>query len=113
MVAKSNHRGFWDWVIQRVSALIIGAYAIFLLVYFISYRPVYYAQWHDLYNHILIKCITFIVIISVLWHAWIGLWTVLTDYVHHKPLRLLLEIIICLLLLGYFAFALETLWGLS
>lgn len=112
MVAKTNHRGFWDWIIQRVTALIIGAYALFLLSYFIAYRPVYYAQWHNLYNHIFMKCITFIVILSVLWHAWIGLWTVLTDYLG-KPLRLVLEILIFLLLLGYFAFAIETLWGLA
>lgn len=112
MVGKANHRGFWDWIIQRVSAILIGGYALFLMGYFVIYQPIYFAQWQGLYNHILMKCISFIVIISVLWHAWIGLWTVLTDYVHHKGLRLLIEIFICLLLLGYFAFAVETLWGL-
>lgn len=113
MVAKANHRGFWDWIIQRVSAILVGAYALFLMGYFVIYQPIYFAQWQSLYNHILMKCLTFLVIVSVLWHAWIGLWTVLTDYVHHKPLRLLLEIIIFLLLVGYFAFAIETLWGLA
>jgi succinate dehydrogenase / fumarate reductase membrane anchor subunit len=113
MVAKMNQRGLWDWIIQRVTAILVGAYTLFLLGYFLSYRPIYFAQWSGLYNHIFMKIITFIIIISVLWHAWIGLWTVLTDYVHRKPIRLLLEIIICLLLLGYFAFAIETLWGIS
>jgi succinate dehydrogenase / fumarate reductase, membrane anchor subunit len=113
MVVKTNQRGFWDWIIQRVTAILIGAYAIFLMGYFIMYQPIYFAQWHGLYNHILMKCITFIVILSVLWHAWIGLWTVLTDYVKNKALRLLLEIIIFILLAGYFAFAIETLWGLA
>lgn len=113
MVSSVNHRGFWDWIIQRVSAVLIGAYAIFLLAYFMTYQPIYFAQWSNLYHHIFMKIITFIVIVSVLWHAWIGLWTVLTDYVHHKLLRLFLEIVICLLLLGYFAFAIDTLWGIS
>ncbi len=113
MVANTNQRGYWDWIIQRVTAILIGGYTLFLLAYFVMYQPIYYAQWSGLYNHIVMKICTFIVILSVLWHAWIGLWTVLTDYIHHKPTRLLLEIIICLLLLGYFAFAIETLWGLA
>lgn len=110
MVAKMSHRGLVDWLVQRVTALLIGAYTIFILIYFLSNQHTYFVQWHELFHHTAMKIFTFIVLLSVMWHAWIGLWTVLTDYVNHVALRLGLEIIILLLLVGYLAWGFEILW---
>lgn len=56
------------------------------------------------------KIVTFIVLLSILWHAWIGLWTVFTDYVKNRPIRLILEILVSLLLIVYLAWVAEILW---
>jgi len=107
---SSSDRGVSDWLVQRVTALLIGAYAIFILIYFFVNKPLYYAQWHELFHHVFMKIFSFLVLISIVWHAWIGLWTVFTDYVKSAAIRLVLEIIVILLLVGYLSWGFEILW---
>lgn len=111
MVTTSmSNRGISDWLVQRVTALLIGAYAVFILSYFFFNKPLYFAQWHDLFHNVFMKIFSFMVLISIVWHAWIGLWTVFTDYVKNAALRLTLEIIVILLLVGYLSWGFEILW---
>ncbi len=110
MVAHSNHRGLHDWLVQRVTALVIGLYTIFILIYLLRNQPTYYAQWHALFHHPVMKISTFIVLLSVMWHAWIGLWTVFTDYVKNVTVRLTLQVLVILLLVGCLAWGFEILW---
>jgi succinate dehydrogenase / fumarate reductase, membrane anchor subunit len=105
-----NHRGLRDWMAQRITALLIGAYTIFILVYLLRNQPTYFAQWHGLFHHTFMKVFTFIVLLSVMWHAWIGLWTVFTDYVKNVAVRLTLEVLVILLLVGYLAWCFEIFW---
>lgn len=111
MVKKVDRRGLYDWVIQRVSAVLIGVYALFLMTYFLLHEPLHYSIWHDLFAKTPMKIITIVVLISILWHAWIGLWTVLTDYVKNRMVRLLLEAIIIAALLVYLFWCFDILWG--
>lgn len=113
MVEMKNDRGFHEWIVQRVSAVIIGIYAAFLLVYLLCHSPLHYSVWHALFVHITMKIATFVVLISILWHAWIGLWTVFTDYIKKTVVRLSLEIAVILLLLSYLAWCLDILWGIK
>jgi len=110
MVADINRRGLYEWVVQRVSAVFIGVYSIYLFIYFLAHQPLSYSAWHALFIHVSMKIITVIVLLSLLWHAWIGLWTVLTDYVKRRLVRFLLETLIIILLLSYFIWCIETLW---
>ncbi len=111
MVSKVSHAGFRDWLAQRVTAIIIGAYAVFILSYLATYQPVYFAQWFRLFHHPAMKVATFITLLSITWHAWIGLWTVFTDYVKPRAVRLFLEVIVAIVLVGYLAWLLEIMWG--
>ena len=111
MVSHSNHRGLHEWLVQRVSALLIGIYTIFIFVYLLRNQPTYFAQWHQLFHHVVMKIATFIVLLSVMWHAWIGLWTVFTDYVKNYVLRLTLEVIVLLLIVSYLSWGFEILWA--
>ena len=111
MVKKIDRRGFHEWLVQRVSAVLIGAYAIFLFLYFLTHQPLQYVVWHNLFSHLALKIITIIILLSILWHAWIGLWTVLTDYVKNGSVRLMLEIIIIAILLSYLIWCFDALWG--
>lgn len=101
MVSPVSHRGFRDWLIQRTTAILIGLYAIGLIIYVFNHADMTFATWQQLFSHMWMKIATIIALVSVLWHAWIGLWTVFTDYVKCKKLRLVLEVIVCLLLVFY------------
>jgi len=97
----SRHAGgFKSWLLQRVSAVYIGLFTLYLLVRLIGLPPENYLQWKAwfLSTPMLIGFLLFILFILV--HAWIGIRDVLIDYVHPTGLRLTL-----LSLLGIFLMA--------
>lgn len=105
-----SRRGFHDWVVQRATAVIVGLYLIFLVGFVGLHYPVDYVNWHQLFSTTGMKVATIIVMLSVIWHAWIGLWTVFTDYVHHCAIRLLLEILVVIALVGYVVWCVDILY---
>lgn len=111
MGLKNNTRGLFEWIVQRTSAVLIGAYAIFLLCFFATHHPLHYPEWSQLFSSVTMRIITILVVLAILWHAWIGLWTVFTDYVKCGCVRLLLQIAVILLLISYFLWCLDAFWG--
>ena len=111
MGLKYNNRGLLDWIVQRTSAIVIGAYTIFLFAFFVTHHPLHYLEWSNLFSSVTMRVITIIVVLAVLWHAWIGLWTVFTDYVKNGYVRLVLQLAVILLLIGYFVWCLDAFWG--
>lgn len=111
MVAKVVDRsGFRDWVIQRLTALVLGVYTIVIIGYLLAYQPLTYEQWYTFFHHLGMKIFTVAAVLCILWHAWIGLWTIFTDYVKPKAVRYTLEFFVIVLLLAYLVWAIEILW---
>jgi succinate dehydrogenase / fumarate reductase membrane anchor subunit len=102
--------GLRDWLVQRVSAVILAAYFIFLLAYFILHPHLQYAGWQQLFACNLMRIFTLLALLSLVGHSWIGIWTVITDYIKCAWARLLLEVILILALLGYLFWGIEILW---
>ncbi len=107
----ASRRGFHEWIVQRVSAVLIGIYAVFVFTFLLMHSPMSFSDWSALFSNLSMKISTVIVLIAILWHAWIGLWTVFTDYVKNNAVRLLLETLVILALLGYFVWCVDALWG--
>jgi len=104
--------GMHDWLIQRVSAIVLAVYTLFLVVYCMAYSPLHYEQWSALFAHPLMRVASFIAMLSIVYHTWVGMWTVLTDYIKCTTLRLTLHTLIILALFGYLAWCTAILWGL-
>jgi succinate dehydrogenase / fumarate reductase membrane anchor subunit len=98
-VTNCTRNGLGDWLLQRVSALVIGAYAIFLAVFFLAHCPMTYATWKSLFSCLWFEIFTTLVLFSIVGHAWVGIWTVLTDYIKCASLRVVLEVLMILFLL--------------
>lgn len=111
MVMRHSKKGFNEWMIQRVSALIIAAYTVFIVSYLALHMPLTYRLWLQLFSSAWVRVSTIVVVIAILWHAWIGLWTVFTDYIKHTRLRIMLQVLLCLLLLTYAVWCLDIMWG--
>ncbi len=111
MVMEIDRRGFRDWFVQRVTAILIGIYFIVLMGFLLSFHPISFIKIHGLFSNMVMRVFTLIVLISILWHAWIGLWTVFTDYVTCKFFRLILQTAVCFLNLAYIIWALKFLWA--
>ncbi|OGT54263.1 MAG: succinate dehydrogenase, hydrophobic membrane anchor protein [Gammaproteobacteria bacterium RIFCSPHIGHO2_12_FULL_41_15] len=114
-VTNLSRNGLSDWLIQRVSAVIIGIYLVFIVGYLLGHtigtRPITYQVWHHLYQSEIMKIATIMVVLSVAAHTWIGMWTVFTDYIKATWLRLILQISLVVLLLGYVVWCFGILWG--
>ena len=73
--------GLSNWLLQRISALIMSAYLIFMVVYFFVNPSPSYEQWLGLHSSLAIRIFSLLTILSIAAHASLGVWCVLTDYI--------------------------------
>lgn len=106
-----NHQGLRDWIIQRISAILMAVYFIGLIVYVVSHPGLSFAEWHSLFAHTGMKIATIIVLLALMWHAWIGVWTILTDYVKPYVIRAILNFFVLLMLASCFLWGVLILWS--
>jgi len=106
-----NHQGLRDWLFQRMSAVFMAVYVIGLLIYFVLHPEITYYDWHNLFTYLWMKAATLLFFLSLLVHAWVGMWTIFTDYVTCPVARLTLNTIVFFALTGFFFAALLILWG--
>ncbi|STQ79392.1 Succinate dehydrogenase hydrophobic membrane anchor subunit [Hafnia alvei] len=57
------------------------------------------------------KVFTVLTLVSILAHAWIGMWQVLTDYIKPLALRLILQLVIVVALVVYLVYGTLVVWG--
>ena len=62
------------------------------------------AQW--------MKVLTFVVIVSLAWHAWVGMRDIWMDYVKPVGVRLALQVFTIVWLVGCAGWAVQVLWRL-
>lgn len=106
-----NHQGLRDWLIQRISAVVMGIYAIGLAIFFLTHSNFDYPDWHGLFRNQWMKIMTALVVLSLLYHAWVGMWTIFTDYIKHVWFNWFLQIIVILALIAFFIETLLILWS--
>ena len=76
-VTSFSRNGLSDWLIQRVSSLIILAYFLFSVQ---ITNGIDYTSWRALHDTTAMKVFTLLATGAYVAHAWIGLWSVFTDY---------------------------------
>lgn len=103
--------GVKDWLWQRVSAVILAVYTIFILGFIWCTPQLSYSLWFQFFDGLGVKLFSLLAALSLLVHAWVGMWTILTDYVKCAVVRLILEILVIIALLVYFAAAIIIVWS--
>ena len=112
-VTSLGRSGLHDWLLQRVSAIIIAAYSFILIGYVVLHQPLVYQDWHQLFSGISIKIFSFIFVLSIVLHARVGIWTVLTDYIKCVYLRVTLQVLLVVALMYYLIWVALILWGIQ
>jgi succinate dehydrogenase / fumarate reductase membrane anchor subunit len=108
ILSRQAH-GVRDWLLQRVTAVYLGCYIVYLMVHF-SLQPVHgYEQWHAWLSQPLVAIVSAGSILAILMHGWVGMRDVVLDYVHTVSLRLIVLSLIGLLLAGCGFWALRVL----
>ncbi len=110
-VSNLSRSGLRDWLLQRITAVILAAYVIFLAFYFMCHPHVEYNMWQDLFMSNSVRIFSLLALMSLMVHAWIGVWTIATDYINCTILRGLFEIIVALALIVCFIWGITILWS--
>ncbi len=104
--------GFRDWLSQRVTAALMALFTIAVLVQVLLPGPLGYDRWAGIFSSQWMKFLTFVVIVSMLWHAWVGVRDIWMDYIKPVGLRLVLQVATIVWLVGCAGWALQVLWRL-
>jgi len=98
-------QGLRPWMIQRVSAVFIAVFVLYVFFVVLFSSPLNATDWAGWvarpYNNIFIGLFLF----AVLWHAWIGVRDIILDYVPNVIGRLLVLTLVGSTLIG------SGLWG--
>ena len=82
-------RGSIIWKAQRYSSVLILVYLIYILSFIVSNDEINFFSWSNFFLSFEVRFLTSIVFIIIVMHAFIGLWTVGTDYLTHRTLGFL------------------------
>lgn len=78
-VTNFGRSGLSDWLVQRVTGVILLAYTLFIAFVLLFCAPDF-AVWKALFDQTWVKVFSLAAVLSVAAHGWIGLWCVSTDY---------------------------------
>ena len=110
-VTNLGRSGVFDWLIQRVTAYVLALYTIFLLGYMLT-TDVNYDTWNALFDQTLFRIFTLMALLSIGAHAWVGLWTVTTDYIKAMGPKFIVQAACGLTMFVYVVWGIQILWGL-
>lgn len=110
-VTSLGRSGLSDWLMQRFSAIVLALYSLFILGVLLFNPGMDYQQWSGLFAQEWVKIFSLLAMLSVVVHAWIGLWTVGTDYLPKVWLRLVYQSLVLLVLFVYLLATVRALWG--
>jgi succinate dehydrogenase / fumarate reductase membrane anchor subunit len=109
--AVGAHYGLRDWLMQRITAVAIAVYLMLLLGVLLFTPGMNLSAWQALFSNQAFKLATFVALISVFLHAWVGMRDIIMDYIRSTAVRLTLEVIVIGALLVYAGWAIQILWG--
>ena len=105
------HYGLRDWLLQRVTAVLMAIYTVVLVATLLVRAPSTHQEWRALFTGPFMRLATMLFLVALLYHAWVGLRDVLMDYVKPLYLRLSLQALVATVLLFYLVWSASILWG--
>ncbi|WP_158899516.1 succinate dehydrogenase, hydrophobic membrane anchor protein [Burkholderia sp. L27(2015)] len=109
-VVVGAHYGLRDWLAQRATAAIMAIYTIILLGWFFAAHDFSYEGWASIFSVQWMKLATFVTMLAVFYHAWVGIRDIWMDYIKPVGLRLVLQVLTIVWLLGCAGYAAQILW---
>jgi succinate dehydrogenase / fumarate reductase membrane anchor subunit len=106
------HYGLRDWLAQRVTAALIALFTLALIVQVLTPGEMGYDKWAGIFSHQWMKVLSFVVVVALLVHAWVGVRDILMDYVKGVGARLALQVATIVWLVGCAGWAVQVLWRL-
>jgi len=105
------HYGLRDWLAQRVTSLLMALFTIVVVVQVLLPGPLDYARWSGIFARQWMKVLTFVTVVALLYHVWVGMRDIIMDYIRAAAVRLVLEVLVAAALVVYTGWAIQILWG--
>lgn len=105
------HHGTGDWLLQRLTAIVMALYTIVLVVALIASKPTTYDAWRDMFAYTFFQVATLVTIAALLYHAWVGIRDIVMDYVKPAGVRLTAHLLVAVYLFACLAWSAAILWG--
>ncbi|MGC4012005.1 MAG: succinate dehydrogenase, hydrophobic membrane anchor protein [Pseudomonas sp.] len=113
-----SRSGLYDWMVQRVSAVILAAYILFLLGFLIAHPGITYTEWHGLFSHSLMTIFSLLTLVS-LERARMGRYVDAHDRLPDSDgagprpdrLRFLVQAVCGMAMFAFFVWGIQILWG--
>lgn len=112
-VISGAHYGLRDWLMQRITGVVMALYLLAFAVFLLTHLPLRYADWHDFFGCQVVRLGTFLFLLSLFLHAWVGVRDVFMDYLGHVIVRLTAQVLAILTLTAYAAWSFQILWGIK
>jgi succinate dehydrogenase / fumarate reductase membrane anchor subunit len=104
------HYGLRDWLAQRISAVLMGLYALILGGYAVFLLPAGYEAWAGLFAPLWMKIVTLVVFLSLIYHVWVGMREIYMDYLKPAAVRLVAYVLTFVWLAVCTVWAVQILW---
>lgn len=104
------HYGLKDWLIQRLTAVMMALYTVLLFVFFLITPSIKHSDWLALFASSWMKVISLLALLSLFYHAWIGVRDIVMDYIKPLGIRLFLQMCTVVWLLGCAVYSAQILW---
>jgi succinate dehydrogenase / fumarate reductase membrane anchor subunit len=111
--AVGAHYGLKDWLVQRVTAVLMALYTLLVLAIALWNGGIDHALWKSLFASGAFRLASFLFMVALLYHAWIGVRDIYMDYVKPVGLRLALEVATVAVLVAYLGWTIQLLWGVK
>ncbi len=106
------HYGLRDWLAQRVTSVLMALFTLALLVQVLAPGQLGYDRWAAIFSQQWMKVLTFVTILSLTYHAWVGVRDIWMDYIKPVGIRLALQVFSIVWLLGCAGWDIQVLWRL-
>lgn len=110
-VVVGAHYGWRDWLVQRVSAVVMAVYTALILFLVVWTGGLEYAAWKAIFASELFRLATFVFMLALLWHAWVGVRNIAMDYLKPTSVRLTFQVVVIVLLIAYAGWTIQVLWS--
>jgi succinate dehydrogenase / fumarate reductase membrane anchor subunit len=111
-IVTGAHYGLRDWLIQRITAVVMVLYTLGIAGYLLLQPVLDYNAWTLLFSSNVVRTFSLLFLLSVFYHAWIGVRDIVMDYVKPAAIRLIIYVVVILALLLYVIWSVQILWGM-
>jgi succinate dehydrogenase / fumarate reductase membrane anchor subunit len=118
-VTSLTRSGLSDFIVQRVSAVVLTLYALCVVGFFLANPGMTHERLLEYFSSTSMVLFSTLMVLSTAAHAWIGMWTIGTDYVrdhyfgkHSTAFRMVYQGGCLMILFLYVVWALELFWSL-